>query len=77
MKVEYPRIRSLKFVSAEAALERSVSVGVFVEMWTYSLFGVTKQPPWDDSRLGTSMICFVLKSRRSTIAMRPFARSWI
>ena len=34
------------------AREVSVSVGVIVEMCTYSLFCVTKQPPCDESRFG-------------------------
>jgi len=37
------------------------------------VFGVTKADPWLPDTLGTGpMICFVLKSRRSMRAMRPF-----
>jgi len=43
----------------------------------YSEFGVTKAPPWDVWMLGTSTICLVLKSRRSTKPSRPLARSWM
>jgi hypothetical protein len=39
----------------------------------YSVFGVTKAEAWLPETLGIGpMICFVLKSRRSMRAMRPF-----
>ena len=39
----------------------------------YSVPGVTKEEPWLPETFGTGpMICFVLKSRRSILAMRPF-----
>ncbi len=39
----------------------------------YSVFGVTKAEPWTPETFGMGpMICFVLKSRRSMRATRPF-----
>ena len=49
--------------------------GTFDEMCTYCVFGVAKMPPCDVCRFGTCRICFVRKSARSAMPMRPCARS--